>query len=100
MQHETHTGASATSTEGDAALRGAVDTWLNTLDEDAFIASLPLFRRVFSALDRTERRRLMDALFARSAGGDRGYRLIAGAGDIWPDHQARVLDLLTSGAPR
>jgi hypothetical protein len=84
----------------DAALRGAVDTWLNTLDEDAFIASLPLFRRVFSALDRTERRRLMDALFARSAGGDRGYRLIAGAGDIWPDHQARVLDLLTSGAPR
>ncbi len=84
----------------DAALRGAVDTWLITLDEDAFIASLPLFRRVFSALDRTERRRLMDALFARSAGGDRGYRLIAGAGDIWPDHQARVLDLLTSGAPR
>lgn len=84
----------------DAALRGAVDTWLITLDEDAFIASLPLFRRVFSALDRTERRRLMDALFARSAGGDRGYRLIAEAGDIWPDHQARVLDLLTSGAPR
>ena len=84
----------------DATLRGAVDAWLMELDEDAFTASLPLFRRVFSALDRTERRRLMDALFARSTGGAKGYRLIAGAGDLWPAHQARVIDLLTSGATR
>ena len=84
----------------DATLRGAVDAWLMELDEDAFTASLPLFRRVFSALDRTERRRLMDALFARSTGGAKGYRLIAGAGDFWPAHQARVIDLLTSGATR
>ena len=82
----------------DATLRGAVDAWLMELDEDAFTASLPLFRRVFSALDRTERRRLMDALFARSIGGAKGYRLIAGAGDFWPAHQARVIELLTSGA--
>ena len=84
----------------DATLRGAVDAWLMELDEDAFTASLPLFRRVFSALDRTERRRLMDALFARSTGGAKGYRLIAGAGDFWPAHQARVIELLTSGATR
>jgi hypothetical protein len=84
----------------DATLRGAVDTWLMELDEDAFTASLPLFRRVFSALDRTERRRLIDALFARSTGGAKGYRLIAGAGDFWPAHQARVIELLTSGATR
>ena len=84
----------------DATLRGAVDAWLMELDEDAFTASLPLFCRVFSALDRTERRRLMDALFARSTGGAKGYRLIAGAGDFWPAHQARVIDLLTSGATR
>jgi hypothetical protein len=84
----------------DAALRGAVDTWLIALDEEAFTASLPLFRHVFSALDRMERRRLMDALFARSTGADRGYRLIAGAEAIWPDHQARVLEILTAGAPR
>ena len=84
----------------DATLRGAVDAWLMELDEDAFTASLPLFRRVFSALDRTERRRLMDALFARSTGGAKGYRLIAGAGDFWPAHQARVIELLISGAMR
>ncbi|MDA9501380.1 DUF5682 family protein [Bradyrhizobium sp. CCBAU 11357] len=84
----------------DAALRGAVDAWLMTLDEEGFTASLPLFRRVFSALDRTERRRLMDALFARSTGAARGYRLIAGANEIWPAHQVRVLELVKAGAAR
>ncbi|MCK1360684.1 DUF5682 family protein [Bradyrhizobium sp. 199] len=84
----------------DATLRGSVDAWLMTLDEEAFTASLPLFRRVFSGLDRTERRRLMDALFARGTDGAKGYRLIADAGEIWPAHQARVLDLLRSGAAR
>ena len=62
----------------DAALRGAVDGWLMALDEEAFTANLPLFRRVFSALDPAERRRLMDALFERRGGGAKGYRLIAG----------------------
>ncbi|WP_439363290.1 DUF5682 family protein [Bradyrhizobium sp. DASA03005] len=84
----------------DAALRGAVDAWLMTLDEEAFTASLPLFRRVFSALDRTERRRLMDALFARSTAAAKGYRLIAGANEIWPAHQVRVLELVKAGAAR
>lgn len=84
----------------DAALRSAVDAWLMALDEETFTASLPLFRRVFSALDRTERRRLMDALFARSPNGAKGYRLIADADAIWPMHQARVIELLRSGAAR
>lgn len=84
----------------DVDLRGAVDAWLLALDEDAFTANLPLFRRVFSALDRTERRRLMDALFGRGASGDKGYRLMADAAAIWPAHQARVIELLTSGAVR
>jgi hypothetical protein len=83
----------------DAALRGAVDAWLMALDEESFTANLPLFRRVFSALDPAERRRLMDALFERR-GGAKGYRLIAGAADIWPKHQARVIELLKSGAAR
>lgn len=84
----------------DAPLRGAVDTWLMTLEDEAFTGSLPLFRRVFSGLDRNERRRLMDALF--SPGGDdaRGYRLIAGAAALWPRHQARVIELLDAGRPR
>jgi hypothetical protein len=77
-----------------------VDGWLLTLDDDAFTASLPLFRRVFSALDRHERRRLMDALFARSTGGAKGYRLIADAAAVWAEHEARVLALLHAEAAR
>jgi hypothetical protein len=84
----------------DAPLRGAVDGWLMALEEDAFTGNLPLFRRVFSALDRSERRRLMDALLGRSSGGAKGYRLIAGATEIWPQHQARVIEILKAGGPR
>jgi hypothetical protein len=84
----------------DAALREAVDAWLLALEEDAFTASLPLFRRVFSALDRSERRRLMNALFDRRGGGATGYRLVAGAAEFWPKHAARVLGLLEAGTAR
>jgi hypothetical protein len=85
----------------DAPLRTAVDAWLIALEEEDFTASLPLFRRVFSVLDRNERRRLMDAIFARrSGGGADGYRLMPGAAALWPAHEARVLDLLVKGAPQ
>jgi hypothetical protein len=84
----------------DAALRSAVDDWLLALDGEIFTASLPLFRRVFSALDRSERRRLMDALFRRSVGAVKGYRLIPGAAEIWPEHERRVIEILNAGAPR
>ena len=84
----------------DMPLRDAVDAWLNALDEEAFIANLPLFRRVFSGLDKAERRRLMDAVLGRTAAaGARGYRLLPGAAEIWPAHEARVLALLQAGAP-
>ncbi|GGF24645.1 hypothetical protein GCM10011611_33360 [Aliidongia dinghuensis] len=84
----------------DAPLRAAVDAWLMTLEEAAFTGNLPLFRRVFAVLDRAERRRLMDALFDRSGGGAKGYRLMPGAAEFWPKHQARVLELLNAGAPQ
>ncbi|MEP9403356.1 DUF5682 family protein [Sphingomonas silueang] len=83
----------------DAALREAVDAWLATLAEEAFVAHLPLFRRVFSALDRNERRRLMDAAIGRSGGGARGYRLLPGAAAIWPAHETRVIALMTGVRP-
>ena len=44
-----------------------------TLDEDAFIAHLPLLRRVFSNLDSMERRRLIEAVLGR-AGAAAGRR--------------------------
>jgi hypothetical protein len=78
----------------DAPLREAVDAWLMALDEDAFTTNLPLFRRVFSALDRNERRRLMDAVARRESRVAKSYALIPGTESLWPAHQARVLALL------
>ncbi len=84
----------------DTALRGAVDGWLLSLDGEVFTENLPLFRRVFAMLDRSERRRLMDALLGKSGGGIAGYRLIADAGALWPEHQARAMALLEAGMRR
>ncbi len=83
----------------DHPLRDAVDGWLSSLDEDSFVASLPLFRRVFSALDRSERRRLMDAALGRIDTGARGYVSLPGDAALWPAHEARVLALMTGATP-
>ncbi|WP_294329802.1 DUF5682 family protein [uncultured Sphingomonas sp.] len=83
----------------DAALRTAVDAWLAGLEEDSFVANLPLFRRVFAALDRNERRRLMDAALGRSGPRTVGYRLLPGAAATWSVHEARIVALMT-GATR
>jgi Family of unknown function (DUF5682) len=79
----------------DEPLRAAVDGWLMTLDDADFTSNLPLFRRVFSALDKTERRRMMDALFGRSKSGAEGYRLLPDAEALWPLHFERVMALMT-----
>jgi Family of unknown function (DUF5682) len=84
----------------DAPLREAVDGWLVSLEEEDFVTHLPLFRRVFSVLDRAERRRLMDALFDRAKSGHAGYRLITDADAIWPRHFDRVTTLLDAGIPK
>lgn len=82
----------------DMALRDAVDGWLIGLEEEAFTANLPLFRRVFASLDRSERRRLMDAALGHGGARARGYRLLPGAATLWPEHEVRVLVLMTAGA--
>lgn len=84
----------------DAPLRVAVDGWLASLEEEDFVTHLPLFRRVFSVLDRTERRRLMDALFGRAKSGQAGYRLISDTDAIWSRHFDRITVLLNTGAPK
>lgn len=81
----------------DAVLRQSVDGWMASLDEEAFTATLPLFRRVFSAMDRTERRRLMDAIFDRR-GGAPGYALARGAATAWPALQTRIVDIMQGEA--
>ncbi|HJQ57005.1 MAG TPA: DUF5682 family protein, partial [Vineibacter sp.] len=84
----------------DGGLRDAVDAWLMSLDEPDFIAHLPIFRRVFAALDRAERRRLMEALVAQPGSAETSHRLAPSAAAAWPAHLASVLAILERGAPR
>ena len=84
----------------DAPLRQAVDGWLMSLEEEDFVTHLPLFRRVFSVLDRAERRRLMDALLGRAKSGQAGYRFVTGADAVWPRHFDRITALLQARAPK
>jgi hypothetical protein len=84
----------------DAPLRAAVDEWLVSLEADDFTSCVPLFRRVFSALDKSERRRMIDALFGRARSGSQGYRLAEQADMLWPAHFDRIVALLDARAPR
>jgi len=82
----------------DEGLRGAVDAWLKSLDEDAFIAHLPLLRRVFSNLDSMERRRLIEAVLGRAARLPAGLMPAPDGGEAWRWHLERLGPLLASGA--
>lgn len=81
----------------DESLRGAVDTWLKSLDEDAFIAHLPLLRRVFSHLDSMERRRLIEAVLGRVRRLPAGLTPTPDGGEAWRRHLERLGPLLMSG---
>lgn len=81
----------------DEGLRGAVDAWLKSLDEDAFIAHLPLLRRVFSNLDSMERRRLIEAVLGRAQRLPAGLTPAPDGGEAWRRHLERLGTLLNSG---
>ncbi|MER9434610.1 DUF5682 family protein [Mesorhizobium sp. M0618] len=82
----------------DEGLRGAVDAWLASLDEEAFIAHLPLLRRVFSHLDSMERRRLIEAVLGRTARLPAGLTPTPDGGEAWRRHLERLGPLLMSEA--
>ncbi|CAN7393672.1 DUF5682 family protein [Mesorhizobium sp. LjNodule214] len=81
----------------DEGLRGAVDAWLKSLDEEAFIAHLPLLRRVFSNLDSMERRRLIEAVLGRAARLPAGLTPAPDGGEAWRRHLERLGPLLMGG---
>ena len=81
----------------DESLRGAVDAWLKSLDEDAFIAHLPLLRRVFSHLDSMERRRLIEAVLGRIRRLPVGLTPTPNGDEAWRRHLERLGPLLMSG---
>lgn len=78
----------------DEGLGGAVDGWLRSLDEDAFIAHLPLLRRVFSNLDSMERRRLIEAVLGRAARLPAGLTPTPDGGEAWCRHLGLLGPLL------
>lgn len=80
----------------DDGLRTAVDRWMLQLDGEDFTVFLPLFRRAVGNLDRMQRRRLLDTLFERGAGGLQGRVLRPDAAAIWPAHLERLTALLTA----
>ncbi|RVD62803.1 hypothetical protein EN751_41545, partial [Mesorhizobium sp. M4A.F.Ca.ET.029.04.2.1] len=82
----------------DEGLRGAVDAWLASLDEEAFVAHLPLLRRVFSNLDSMERRRLIEAVLGKGASLPAGLTPTPDGGEAWRRHFG-LLGKLLSGEP-
>lgn len=80
----------------DEALREAVDGWVVSLDEEAFRETLPLFRRVLSALDSAERRRLLDRLFGLRGAERPGWRTTPESLAAWDRRLARLTDILTA----
>ncbi|TPL91677.1 DUF5682 family protein [Mesorhizobium sp. B2-3-12] len=79
----------------DEGLRGAVDAWLKSLDEEAFVAHLPLLRRVFSHLDSMERRRLIEAVLGRARRLPAGLTPTPDGGEAWRRHLDRLAPLLS-----
>lgn len=80
----------------DEGLRGAVDAWLGSLEEEPFIAHLPLLRRVFSHLDSMERRRLIEAVLGRVRRLPAGLTPTPDGGEAWRRHLERLGPLLMS----
>jgi hypothetical protein len=81
----------------DAPLRGAVDRWVRGLDAEDFLANLPLLRRVLSELDSMERKRLLNAVFAR-AGERRLAGFVAAPEGVWEAHLRALAPLLGAAA--
>ena len=82
----------------DEPLRAAVDRWLNGLDEETFVAHLPLLRRVFSGLDGMERRRLIEAALGRAGRLPASLAPAPDGGEGWRRHLAALKPLLTGAS--
>jgi hypothetical protein len=81
----------------DSALRDCVSDWVMSLDETGFIESLPLFRRVFSSLDKMERKRLLSAALGKKSQNS-GFVLIDQFEKSWTEQMQRILKIL-NGEP-
>ncbi len=80
----------------DADLRGAVDAWVMSLDDEAFTENLPLFRRVFSTLDANERKVLLEHLLGKVSGGT-SADFAPDADQIWAAQMATLTRIFGGG---
>lgn len=80
------------------ALRITVEQWLVTLEEDTFTEFLPLFRRIFSDLDASERKRMLDAVLNKRSATQRDLQLNAHAIDAWANHLHTLSTLIQRDA--
>lgn len=78
----------------DAGLRDCVSAWLAELPEEAFVESLPLFRRVFSSMDAMERQRLLEVLLGRRGDAETNMVEAPEAAHIWPGHLDQIARIL------
>ncbi len=74
----------------DPVLRKAVEAWLINIEESAFIEFLPLFRRVFSALDAHERKRMIDAVMSGRSNVTTQVQLNKEMLEHWPRQLSRI----------
>jgi hypothetical protein len=84
----------------DEGLRNALDRWLSGLDEDTFVANLPLLRRVLSSLDSLERRRLLEAALGRASRLPATLILAPDGGAGWRAHLQALTPILKGGTGR
>jgi hypothetical protein len=83
----------------DRELLQAVDIWLNSLSDESLVENLPLFRRVFGELDRTERARLLGAVVRPQTSHDSRF-MPAPNETGWDEHMTAILELMEKGMPR
>ncbi|STZ56052.1 Uncharacterised protein [Moraxella lacunata] len=74
-------------------LLNALENWILSLDEEDFTQYLPLFRRVFSGLDSTEKKRLLDVIFG-AGGADDVFVYHDEIGGLWETQLANLVGIL------
>ena len=79
----------------DAHLLAIIDGWMVQLSDGAFMGILPMLRRVFASIDRTERRHLLDRLRRPLAAGAESRAGEAEDGAAAPGFAAALPLLLT-----
>jgi hypothetical protein len=80
----------------DQSLRCCVSDWILELDEQMFVETLPIFRRVFSSLDKMERQRLMAAALGQETQHTR-FVVIEDIDNCWAQHMQNIAKLLKGG---